>query len=61
MRDACIGGEIVRQISPIACTPNFQNVFWLVIINAMENIVVFVPAGFGMTASAIQSKKGKNH
>lgn len=46
---------LVRQIPQVICViqhcPNFQNVFWLVIINVAGNIAVFAPFGFGLTAT----------
>ncbi len=46
---------VVRQIEPVLCVvqhcPDFQNVFWLVIINVAGNIAVFMPFGFGLTAA----------
>ncbi len=46
---------LVRQIPSVICVvqhcPDFQNVFWLVIINVAGNIAVFMPFGFGLTAT----------
>lgn len=45
----------IRQAPAVACVvqrcSNFQNMFWLVIINVVGNIVVFVPFGYGLTAA----------